>query len=178
MNAATTVHEVLQHSKYLSSMKIFYQYRVAMSKGSLHHFIDDCADQIFPDFKSIKWPGNVISRHLATDLYLAEIKRLEPLLMSYIVNLKASSLKIDHTFKVSKYIHYGNGDPMFSSLLNVMNEYQEIVGYYLWTSKSLYQLKDELKLLQVRCSDIHTVFTDNPGSDQDFIHKVLEHKLL
>lgn len=53
-------------------------------------------------------------------------------------------LRIDHTFKVAKLCKI-KGQYVFKAVFEVMNEHNEIVAYWLTTSKSVPEMKLELE---------------------------------
>ncbi len=68
-----------------------------------------------------------------------------------------------------------NGDQFYYAMLTVMNEYAEVMGFYFCTSKSLYELEEEMKLLQKRYTDssqVSVVYTDNARADELFLKSV------
>ena len=164
-NALETISTVLQHSLYLQAMKCYYQQQVHDKNPTTITAYVDQYYHPFPTFQ--EWPGKILNCISCRLMYLNEMRRLEPLLSAHMVSLHGTFLKIDHTFKVTKYLRSQDGTTIYSTLLNVMNEYQEVIAYYFWNSKSLADLDVELKLLCNRLGkdNVKAIATDNPRSD-------------
>jgi hypothetical protein len=82
---------------------------------------------------------------------------------------------MDHTFWVAKFVREANGDQFYYAMLTVMNEYAEVMGFYFCSSKSLYELKEEMSLMNSRYAEgqnIKVVYTDNARADEMFLRSV------
>ena len=83
---------------------------------------------------------------------------------------------MDHTFWVTKFVRERNGDQFYYAMLTVMNEYAEVIAFYFCTSKSLFEVQEELKLIKARYDGeedgVRMIYTDNPRSDECFLKDV------
>jgi hypothetical protein len=82
---------------------------------------------------------------------------------------------MDHTFWVAKFVREANGNQFYYAMLTVMNEYAEVMGFYFCSSKCLYELKEEMTLMNSRYAEgqnIKVVYTDNARADEMFLRSV------
>ncbi|KAI7855375.1 hypothetical protein BDC45DRAFT_90850 [Circinella umbellata] len=87
-------------------------------------------------------------------------------------------LKGDHTFKIIKLINKINGQPVFTALYTVLNEYEEVRLQFLVPTKALSNLQCAFETMR-KAYDLYgyaqpqIFFTDNVTGDQNFLKNVL-----
>lgn len=125
--------------------------------------------------EKLKPSTHVLGRRKLSKLFVSNTQRMEPFFLAHMVERPARALKLDHTFAIAKSIRRSPSDrhPLYSSLLTVMNEYQEVCAYYLTQTKSLLEIQVELKMLEQRPKvDVKQIYCDNPSADGRYLREV------
>ncbi len=95
----------------------------------------------FPDWNTGIVSNRSISKKSLIRVYReSEMKEYRTRLMR-IQSTTGQILRGDHTFKMAK-ISQTNQAKLFTGLFNVVNERNQVIGYWLTTSKSLTELKE------------------------------------
>jgi hypothetical protein len=64
-------------------------------------------------------------------------------------------LKLDHTFKTATYIREADGQPAFTAVLTIMNEFTQILAQFMTHTKSLDELQEQLKDIAQNYEKLH-----------------------
>ena len=129
--------------------------------------------------------GNRLSAKSIGKWIYAELEKDHDLKINYISSLTAKVfsltkvIKLDATYEIAKIVNSVKSK-MFSNCLNILNEYGQVIGYYLMTSESLQEARpmfDDVtkRLIKIRrrCPDVNLVYTDQCCSDAKFLKSVL-----
>jgi hypothetical protein len=107
---------------------------------------------------------------------IEELHEQERYMNASMRSLTGRCLKIDHTFWVTKFVRERNGDQFYYAMFTVMNEYAEVMAFYFCTSKSLAEVREELKLIKRRYEgmedSLQIIYTDNPRSDEVLLKEI------
>jgi hypothetical protein len=120
----------------------------------------------FPLFEGDAWPARNLGEKVIRMVYVDEVRRIEPLFHSYMKQLKGTVLKCDHTFKVCNYVRV-QYEQTITTMLTFQNEHSEVLAYYLWNTKSMKDLTEEIKLVVQRMGGgqaVKCIYVDNPVS--------------
>lgn len=117
------------------------------------------------------------TRRRLTQLYVEELIRLEPHLVADMVNIKATVLKTDHTFKLCKSVRsYGSKLPSYYGAVHIMNEVGEICAFYYTYTKSFEELTKEFELFRDRVrrleGKVERIYIDNPDTAGMFFKRI------
>ncbi len=91
----------------------------------------------------------VASAKTLRNLAIEDLKKCEPAIVAQIASQTGKILKLDHTFWGAKFVG-GGSEKYFTSILTVMNERSQLIGMFFCTSKSLLEVKDELRRIALR----------------------------
>ncbi|KAJ6490305.1 hypothetical protein C8R47DRAFT_1273319 [Mycena vitilis] len=99
-----------------------------------------------------------------------------------IATLPGTILKLDHTFDFLKYICGMKGEKIFTAAYTGVNEFEEVRGHSLTSSKSLAFVQDLLERIQqsLRASNhlpTQIIYTDSPQAERPF-HESINQFLL
>lgn len=89
------------------------------------------------------WWGTVPSVNFLMNLNKLHLKESTDLKTRYIASLTGSVLCGDHTFKVAKVPH-ANFERVFEAMFAILNEFGQVIGYWMVCSKSLTEIEPEL----------------------------------
>jgi hypothetical protein len=117
------------------------------------HFITDRI-QPFPEFQfrkgaSVSYPGVVPPSSHIKKVLTTKLETEKDLKVAKMMTLKGRILKGDHTFKIAK-IPFQLMEKVFEASYSVMNEFGQIIGYWMTVSRSLNELREELGLVAKR----------------------------
>ncbi|KAJ6489576.1 hypothetical protein C8R47DRAFT_1124811 [Mycena vitilis] len=99
-----------------------------------------------------------------------------------IATLPGTILKLDHTFDFLKYICGMKGEKIFTAAYTGINEFEEVRGHSLTSSKSLAFVQDLLERIQQSLRDSNhpptqIIYTDSPQAERPF-HESINQFLL
>jgi hypothetical protein len=121
--------------------------------------------------------GKVPNVETLIRVFKIEAAKQETHLISRMMGVRGRILKCDHTFKMAKIIKV-NRDKPFAALFSVMNEFNEIVGFWLASTKKISELRSALEQINARYQDvaddqkIQVMYTDNCCSDRKILQEI------
>jgi len=98
------------------------------------------------------YPGHIASTSFLKKCYLNNVSKSAKLKTCKLMGLTGDILCGDHTFAVAK-VPTQNYTKIFEGLYSIMNEYGQIMAYYMTCSKTLSEIEDNLKRVAARYDD-------------------------
>ncbi len=96
----------------------------------------------------MKYSGSSASRSVLSKAYVKSVGEQQPYTNRLIQTKVGKIMKGDHTFRVA-FTSTQYFDRVYEALFTVMNGKGEIMGYWLCQSKSLEELSEELKQVDI-----------------------------
>jgi hypothetical protein len=120
------------------------------------------------------WGGCVPTTEVLKKAYAWTSEKKSVLKTRAIMQTTGTILCGDHTFSVAK-VPFQDHQRIFEAMFSVMNEHGQVIGYYMTNSKSLEEIRPELKLLAERyepdCGP-YVWFSDNCCWDRRILSEV------
>lgn len=112
------------------------------------------------------------------EIFLFYYRTFKPQMDQEFKKLTATSIKLDHTFKISKLVKVKEGNShsrqqQFKAMLIILNEDNLIVRFAITRTESLKELTDVLTDIKEQCQSISTVYTDCCCKDRGILQEVL-----
>ena len=160
-----SLHKSMQVHRYLACLKKYLLYQKAI-RGPNN--LNTSPPVPFPNLDNF-FIYPCIGEKTVRDIYVSEMKRLEPLHQASIAQLTARFLRSDHTFYVLKHARDTNAKQSYSALLTFMNELGLIVAFWVTSSKSLQEIEVEIEMLSARLGEVKCIWIDNPEIDGNYL---------
>lgn len=125
----------------------------------------------YPTWDSKLYGGMVPSEETLVSVFKTEAEKLERHLICRMMQLTGRILKCDHTFKMAKIIKV-NGVKPYEALFCIMNENNEIIGFWLAPTTKISELESALLKVRERYKhlpedeQIQVMYTDNCCKDR------------
>lgn len=129
----------------------------------------------FPAYKG-SYGGFTPSANYLKTIYIALQQHLEPRCRQYTSMLPANVLASDHSFKLPKRIAKVDGCPVFTAVHSLSNEFGEVRFHQLTTTKSLQEVKPQIKQMLVSLKKYghdqpQLLFVDDPRGERSFFEE-------
>lgn len=151
------VRKMYSEINHMEFMRSKFQYLSAQVKEKSTPNVLNYADRLVPiaDFGNFfdrdGWRGAVPSLPFLTRTYAIHGRKSQNFKHQHNMGITGDILSGDHTFKIAK-VPCSNFERIFDAMFSVMNEFGQIVGYWMVCSKSLKEIMPELTAIKKRYS--------------------------
>jgi hypothetical protein len=168
----------LKHEKYWSRHLEYIStelYNRFQKRDSI--FANTRPIRAFGDFKN-DWKGSVPTTDVLKRAFVLHSAETEELKNWSMMSLTGTILRGDHTFKVAK-VPFQDHQRIFQAMYSLMNEYGQILGYWMVNCKSLNEIKKELEMVKRRYTRLGRTgpdlfYTDLCCSERSFWENLFE----
>jgi hypothetical protein len=98
----------------------------------------------FGEYDGDLYRGQTPSVYILKRAFVGVMNKSSDIKTRSIMSLKGNILCGDHTFKVAK-VPFSGHQRMFEAMWSMLNEHGQVVGYWMVSTKSLWELETELR---------------------------------
>ncbi len=169
---------ILSQADWAERVDTYNRMAVSVRKeNKISHAFQNMLIADYPPWDSPLFGGGVPSEETLIKIFKTEMGDREPIMSSWMMQYTGRIIKCDHTHKSAKIVKV-NGEKPCEALFSVMNEFNEIMGFYITGGKSMSELEEALKAMRKRYEHLPEVcqikgcFTDKCCADRALLRAI------